>query len=110
TGYAGIDGSGNSTRSGGGTSRSGGTGSSSGTGSSGDPSTGTTGGGSLNYGGSYTIRNTPEVIAPSVVGGNPCSVGASGGVSLPGFGLAVGGSWEGKGCERRQLAALLYNM
>jgi hypothetical protein len=63
-------------------------------------------------GGNYTqtLRNTPEVIAPSIVGGNPCTVGASGGVSLPGFGLAVGGSWEGKGCERRQLAALLYNM
>ena len=110
TGYAGVDGSGNSTRSGGGTSRSGGTGSSSGTGSSGDPSTGTTGGGSLNYGGSYTIRNTPEVIAPSVVGGNPCSVGASGGVSLPGFGVTLGGTWADKACERRQEAALLFNM
>jgi hypothetical protein len=113
TGYAGVDGSGNSTRSGGsggGTGRSGGTGSSSGTGSSGDPSTGTTGGGYLDYGGSYTIRNTPEVIAPSVVGGNPCSVGASGGVSLPGFGVALGGTWADKACERRQEAALLFNM
>jgi hypothetical protein len=113
TGYAGVDGSGNSTRSGGsggGTGRSGGTGSSSGTGSSGDPSTGTTGGGYLDYGGSYTIRNTPEVIAPSVVGGNPCPVGASGGVSLPGFGVALGGTWADKACERRQEAALLFNM
>ncbi len=64
----------------------------------------------LNYSGSYTIRNTPEVIAPSVVGGNPCAVGASGGVSLPGFGLALGGTWADKACERRQQAALLFNM
>jgi hypothetical protein len=113
SGYAGIDNSGSSTRSGatgGGTTRSGGTGSSSGTGSAGDPSTGTTGGGYLDYGGSYTIRNTPEVIAPSVVGGNPCSVGASGGISLPGFGVALGGTWADKACERRQQAALLFNM
>jgi hypothetical protein len=57
-----------------------------------------------------TIRNTPEIVAPSIVGGNPCTVGASGGVALPGFGIVTGGSWEGKACERRQLAALLYNM
>ncbi len=57
-----------------------------------------------------TLRNTPEIIAPSIIGGNPCTVGASGGVSLPGFGIVTGGSWEGKACERRQLAALLYNI
>lgn len=99
SGYAGVDNSGNSS-----STRSGGTG------SSGDRSTGTTGGGSLNYGGSYTIRNTPEVIPPSVVGGNPCAVGASGGVALPGFGLALGGTWADKACERRQQAALMFNM
>jgi hypothetical protein len=75
----------------------------------GDPAAGL-GTGSLNYGGSYTTRNTPEMIPPSVVGGNPCSVGASGGVSLPGFGVALGGTWADKACERRQQAALLYNM
>ena len=96
SGYAGVDSSGNST------GKSGGTGS-----SAGDPATG---GGSLNYGGSYTIRNTPEVIPPSVVGGNPCAVGASGGVALPGFGLALGGTWADKACERRQQSALLFNM
>ncbi len=105
SGYAGVDGSGNSS-----STRSGGTGTSGGTGSTGDPSTGTTGGGSLNYGGSYTIRNTPEVIPPSVVGGNPCAVGASGGLSLPGFGVALGGTWADKACERRQQAALMFNM
>jgi hypothetical protein len=107
SGYAGVDNSGNSS-----STRSGGTGSSGdrSTGSTGDSSTGTTGGGSLNYGGSYTIRNTPEVIPPSVVGGNPCAVGASGGVALPGFGLALGGTWADKACERRQQAALMFNM
>ena len=99
SGYAGVDSSGNSTRSGG-------------TGSAADPSTGTTGGGytGTGYSGSYTVRNTPEVIPPSVVGGNPCSVGASGGLSLPGFGIALGGTWADKACERRQQAALLFNM
>jgi hypothetical protein len=65
---------------------------------------------SYSISGTQTIRNTPEVIAPSIVGGNPCSVGVTSGLSLPGFGIVGGGSWEGKGCERRQLAALLYNM
>lgn len=70
-------------------------------------SSGTTG---MNYSGSYTVRNTPEVIPPNVVGGNPCAVGASGGIALPGFGLAAGGTWADKACERRQQAALLFNM
>ena len=63
-----------------------------------------------NYSGSYTVRNTPEVIAPNVSGGNPCAVGASGGVALPGFGITAGGTWADKACERRQQAALLFNM
>jgi hypothetical protein len=63
-----------------------------------------------NYSGSYTVRNTPEVIAPNVVGGNPCAVGASGGVALPGFGLSAGTTWADKACERRQQAALMFNM
>ena len=56
------------------------------------------------------MRNTPEVIPPNVMGGNPCAVGASGGVSTPGFGLAMGATWADKACERRQQAALLFNM
>ena len=100
SGYSGVDSSGNSTGSG--STKSAGT-----TGNTADPSTGTTGGG---YSGSYTVRNTPEVIPPSVVGGNPCAVGASGGLSLPGFGVALGGTWADKACERRQQAALMFNM
>jgi hypothetical protein len=91
SGYAGVDNSGSG-------SGSGGTGVPSGS------------GGYVEYGGGYTVRNTPEVIAPSIVGGNPCAVGASGGLSLPGFGIALGGTWADRACERRQQAALLFNM
>jgi hypothetical protein len=73
-------------------------------------STGASGNYPTNTTSTQTIRNTPEIVAPSIIGGNPCTVGASGGVALPGFGIVTGGSWEGKACERRQLAALLYNM
>ena len=79
-----------------------------GAGSDGTTAAGTTSSGS--YSGTQILRNTPEIVAPSIIGGNPCTVGMSGGVSLPGFGIVTGGSWEGKACERRQLAALLYNM
>lgn len=75
-----------------------------------DPADPNAGSQNLNYGGSYTVRNTPDVIAPNVVGGNPCAVGASGGIGLPGFGLSAGGTWADKACELRQKVALLYNM
>jgi hypothetical protein len=92
-----------------GTSSGGTSGTSNGT----DPATATNAAGTTspsNYTSTQTLRNTPEIVAPSIVGGNPCTVGMSGGVALPGFGIVTGGSWEGKACERRQLAALLYNM
>jgi hypothetical protein len=113
-GYSGGDGSGSngSGSTGTGSTGSGGGSASNGTGSTGSGGSGTTGTGytGTNYSGSYTVRNTPEVIAPSVVGGNPCAVGASGGLSLPGFGVALGGTWADKACERRQQAALMFNM
>jgi hypothetical protein len=57
-----------------------------------------------------TIRNTPDVYAPNVSGGtNSCLVGISGGGSVAGFGIGLGGNWSDPDCERRQLAALLYN-
>ncbi len=96
-----------------------GTGTSTGTGTTSSSSSATvnTGGGggdpsstNVNYSGGYTVRNTPEVIPPNVMGGNPCAVGASGGISTPGFGLAMGATWADRACERRQQAALLFNM
>lgn len=57
-----------------------------------------------------TIRNTPDAYAPSVTGGtNPCTNGMSGGGSVAGFGVALGGSWSAPECERRNLSALLHN-
>lgn len=63
----------------------------------------------VNYSGTTTLRNTPDVGAPSIYGGtNPCSVGASAGLGIPGFGLSGGVSWSDKGCERRNTAVILY--
>jgi hypothetical protein len=70
----------------------------------------------LTYSGGYqqnyraTIRNTPDAYAPPVTGGtNPCQQGLSGGGSVAGFGVALGGSWSDPQCERRNLSALLHN-
>lgn len=57
-----------------------------------------------------TIRNVPGVTPPSVIGGNPCSVGASLGGSIVGFGVGGGVSWADKECAERQRIALLQNM
>ena len=76
----------------------------------------TTGGGSYsgtttqNYSGGYTLRNVPEIVAPSVNGGaNGCAVGVSGGVAVAGFGITTGAGWSDSNCERRNLAALVFN-
>jgi hypothetical protein len=70
----------------------------------------------VTYGGQFrqdyraTIRNTPDAYAPAITGGtNPCTNGVSGGGSVAGFGLALGGSWSDPNCERRNLSALLHN-
>ena len=64
-----------------------------------------------NGGGGYGTRsNTPDAIAPAIVGGGVCTVGASGALSLAGIGLAGGATAEGENCVRRQNAALLMNM
>lgn len=68
-----------------------------------------TGGGSGN-GGTTRIENTPDAYAPSLPGGNPCIVGMSAGVSMPGIGIAGGGGYQDKECELRQQTALLANM
>ena len=63
-----------------------------------------------NIGGTQTIRNTPEIVAPNIAGGNPCLVGISGGGAGPGIGITLGIGYSDKGCERRNSAALLSNM
>ncbi|HUN38701.1 MAG TPA: hypothetical protein VMU81_00275 [Acetobacteraceae bacterium] len=79
-------------------------------GTSGAGSSGTSGDPAVSYSGSYTVHNTPEVIPPNVMGGNTCAVGAAGGLALAGFGIAGGGTWADRACERRQQAALLFNI
>jgi hypothetical protein len=63
-----------------------------------------------NIGGTQTLRNTPEIIAPNISGGNPCLVGISGGGAGPGIGITLGIGYSDKGCERRNSAALLSNI
>jgi hypothetical protein len=63
-----------------------------------------------NIGGTTTLRNTPEIIAPNISGGNPCLVGISGGGAGPGIGITLGIGYADRGCERRNSAALLSNM
>lgn len=63
-----------------------------------------------NVGGTTTIRNVPEIVAPNISGGNPCLVGVSGGGAGPGIGITLGFGYSDKGCDRRNNAALLSNM
>lgn len=63
-----------------------------------------------NIGGTTTVRNTPEIVAPNISGGNPCLVGVSGGGAGPGIGITLGFGYSDKGCERRNDAAVLSNL
>lgn len=56
------------------------------------------------------VETVPNVTPPSIVGGNPCSIGGSLGGSILGFGIAGGVQTEGDKCETRQAVALLANM
>lgn len=60
--------------------------------------------------GTQTLRNTPEIVAPNISGGNPCLVGISGGGAGPGIGITFGVGYSDRGCERRNEAALLSNI
>jgi len=63
----------------------------------------------IQYSGSYTVRDVPPVAPPGLYGGtNPCTVGVSGGLSVTGFGLGLGGTWSDRGCERRNGAVILF--
>src|SRR5215475_2589640 len=52
----------------------------------------------------------PTVYIPSVSTGNVCALGASVGGSFIAGSFGFGVSWESMQCERRQAAALLWNM
>ncbi|MDJ0388877.1 hypothetical protein QMO56_12200 [Roseomonas sp. E05] len=60
---------------------------------------------------SQTVRNTPDASGPGLFAGtNPCAVGVSGGIGLPGFGIGGGATFSDSGCERRNMAGALYTM
>jgi len=59
--------------------------------------------------GDVTIRTTPQVYAPPVSGGNPCTLAVSGGVSVIGWGAAAGGTFVDQDCAMRQKIAMIHN-
>lgn len=59
--------------------------------------------------GDVTIRTTPQVYAPPVSGGNPCTLAVSGGVSVIGWGAAAGGTFVDQDCAMRQKIAMVHN-
>lgn len=58
--------------------------------------------------GTSTVKTAPDVYAPPSVTTAVCVIGASGGVSGLGWGVAIGGGIKDDGCEVRALASLLY--
>jgi hypothetical protein len=57
-----------------------------------------------------TVRTAPQVFAPSMQPTTPCTSIISGGASVVGFGLSIGGSYEDKECTRREFARVLAQM
>lgn len=55
-------------------------------------------------------NRTPDIFAPSINGGSPCSVGATIGGSGPVAGGLFGWLWEDHDCALRQQAALMANL
>jgi hypothetical protein len=56
-----------------------------------------------------TVRSAPQVYAPPVSGGNPCTLAVSAGVSVIGWGAAGGGTFVDEDCARRQKIAMIHN-
>jgi len=56
-----------------------------------------------------TVRSAPQVYAPPVSGGNPCTLAVSGGVSVIGWGAAAGGTFVDEDCANRQKIAMIHN-
>lgn len=64
----------------------------------------------LNYDGTYTIRNVPNVIPPNIFPTAPCMGASSLGGAVAGFGIGGGTSWIAENCEHRENARLLHAM
>ena len=62
---------------------------------------------SLRYKGGYTVRNTPDTSVFIPASSAPCVVSAGVSGSGAGFGFALGGNYEDKGCTAREDARTL---
>lgn len=67
-------------------------------------------GGGGSGGGTQTIRTTPDAIAPGIYPSAPCIVAYSGGASVTGFGLSVGGGATDIVCQASNLAAIAHQI
>lgn len=63
----------------------------------------------INQYGAQIPNNTPGLAPAAVFGTNPCSMGGSAGGAGPGIGITLAFSTSEPGCERRNMAALLFN-
>lgn len=61
----------------------------------------------VSYGGSYDVRNVPSVGAPGIITAFNCAQGISAGGSWLGGGIALGGTYTDKNCERLSQAGAL---
>lgn len=59
--------------------------------------------GTVNYEGDYTVRNVPQVTAPSMGSGHPCGLGGSVGFSIVGGGATGGATRVDKACMLAQM-------
>ena len=60
--------------------------------------------GERHYSGTYTVKNVPTAIAPSVYPTAPCMGSTSAGASGIGFGVSFGSSWTDDECGIRETA------
>lgn len=64
----------------------------------------------LNYDGTYTIKNVPNVVVPNIFPTAPCMGASSLGGAVAGFGIGGGTSWIAENCEHRENSRLLHAM
>jgi hypothetical protein len=58
----------------------------------------------LNYSGTYTIRNVPNIAPPNILPTSPCMGSSSLGLGISGFGIGGGTSWKDDDCGYRETA------
>lgn len=65
----------------------------------------------IDYSGSYTVKNVPSMLAPNITSSNDTCMGsASGAVSGPGFGVALGSTFVDDNCIMLKNSRELWNM